>query len=100
VVLRVWLYYGVPGAVLFSTLFFTAFARLFKCWLARKLTPEQQLLRGMLTAWSGYYVYVWMVGYSLHPPEVFFTMLFFSEIGRLKGKCLITTNTQLRRTAA
>lgn len=100
VILHVWLWYGVPGAVLFTALFFTAFGRLFKCWLARRLSPEQQLLRGMLTAWALIYVYVWVVGYSMHPPEVFFTVLFFSEIGRLKDKCLTTANSQLKRTAA
>lgn len=95
VVLHVWLLYGVPGAVLFTALFFTAFRRLFKSWSARKLSPEQQLLRGMLTAWAGYFVYGWIVGNGLHAPEVFFTVLFFSEIDRLKGKCLTTANSQL-----
>jgi hypothetical protein len=100
VVLRVWLFYGVSGAVLFSVLFFTTFRRLFQCWLSQRLSPENQLLRGMLTAWALGYVYVWIAGYSLHPPEVFFTMLFVSEIDRLKGQCLITTNSKPRRTAA
>ncbi len=86
VILNVWLWYGIPGVILFSALFFTAFWRLLKCWLMQ-LSAEQKLFRSMLTAWSIYFVYVWIVGYSLHPPEVFFTVLFFSEICRLYDKC-------------
>jgi len=87
VALRVWLTYGLVGFVLFSLMFLVAFVRLLKCWLSRRLSPDDQLLRGMLMAWALTYVYAWMVGSSLHPAEVFFMMLFFSETERLKNKC-------------
>lgn len=100
VILRVWLLYGIPGVLLFSTLFLTAFWHLFRSWLVLGLSPEQRLLRGMLTAWGLTYVYIWIFGYSMHPPEVFFTMLFFSEISRLKDKFPSPTNIHMRRIAA
>lgn len=95
-----WLYYGLPGLVLASILFLIAFWRLFKCWLAHQLDPEQQLLRSMLTAWSLGYVYIWITGSYLHPPEVFFMVLFLSEINRFYSKCMAGSNSQPRQAAA
>lgn len=95
-----WLYYGLPGLVLASILFLIAFWRLFKCWLAHRLDPEQQLLRSMLTAWALCYVYVMIAGSYMHPPEVFFMVLFFSEINRFYSKCMAGNNSQPRRAAA
>lgn len=95
-----WFYYGLPGLVLAGILFLTAFGTLFKRWLAQRLSPEQRLLRSMLTAWALTYVFIWIAGSYLFPPEVFFMVLFFSEIDRLKRKRLITPNSEPRRTAA
>lgn len=89
VALRVWLTYGLVGVVLFAIMFLVTLWRLFKCGLSHRLSPDGQLLRGMLMAWAMTYVYAWMVGSSLHPAEVFFMMLFFSETERLKNKCRV-----------
>jgi len=95
-----WLYYGLPGLVLASILFLVAFWRLFKCWLAHQLDPEQQMIRSMLTAWATCYVYVWIAGSYMFPPEVFFMVLFFSETTRFYRKCMAGTNSQLRQAVA
>ncbi len=95
-----WLYYGLPGLVLASILFLIAFWRLIKFWLVHQLSPEQLLLRSMLTAWALCYVYVWIAGSYMFPPEVFFMVLFFSEINRFYGKCMAGSNSQPRQAAA
>jgi len=93
-----WLYYGLPGLVLASILFLIAFWRLFRCWMAHQFNPEQQLFRSILTAWALCYVYVWIAGSYMFPPEVFFMVLFFSEINRFY-KCMAGSNSQLRQPA-
>jgi O-antigen ligase len=87
VILRIWLYYGVAGVVLFTALFLAAVGKLYQCTQTRRLRPEDQSLKGVLQAWALVYVYVWAAGYSMHPPEIFLTVLFFSEVDRLRGKC-------------
>jgi hypothetical protein len=97
--LRVWLLYGVLGVIAFAAMYIGAFGSLFNCWLSSRLSPEDILLRSMLTAWALAYVYAIFAGYSLHMEEVFFTMLFFSEVSRLNNKRLKSIIPQVTRFA-
>jgi len=100
VFLYIWVWYGLPGALIFTTLFISALSGLVKSWMMQRVTQSQDLLRIMLTAWAIYYVYIWIVGYSLHAPEIFFTMLFLSEIDRVNGKSKELPSPYQQRSAA
>ena len=88
IILQAWLKFGLVGAVLYLSIWLNALLNLTSAWRLPRLNSEEVLARIILTTSAVCYTYLFIVGFSMHPPEIFFSILFLIETRNLTHTAL------------